>query len=88
MTRSRVSVVVNEEIMRVKSKRSLFYKLSGALFLFGLSGTVLAEGTAVKTLDDDLQAHKDCAGCHVAINPGISFSAISISRRPQSARPM
>ncbi len=55
----------------MQSKRSLLYALSGALLLFGLSGATVAEEAAVKTLDSNQQTHKDCAGCHVTINPGI-----------------
>lgn len=48
-----------------------------ALFgaVFGLSQAVMAgegmAGSEVKKLDEDQAAHKDCAGCHVTINPGI-----------------
>jgi len=55
----------------MKLGRPLSAALSAAFLLFGLNTTTLAEEAAVKTLDSDQQAHKDCAGCHVAVNPGI-----------------
>ena len=42
-----------------------------AFLLIGFTMPTFGAESGQKTLDSDQQAHKDCAGCHVTINPGI-----------------
>jgi len=55
------------------SARSSALRLAtGILLLLFAGGWASAqEEGAVKTLTEDQQAHKDCAGCHVNVTPGI-----------------
>jgi hypothetical protein len=55
----------------MKPNKTLCAAFSTALLLVGACAPAWAEEPAVKKLDPDQRAHKDCAGCHITVTPGI-----------------
>ena len=55
----------------MKPDRYSTAKFIAILAVCFFSTTVMATQTAPKAMDEDQQAHKDCAGCHITVTPGI-----------------
>ena len=55
----------------MKPRPTSLLLISAAFFLLMVGNWVSAEEAGAKVLSEDQAAHKDCAGCHVTVNPGI-----------------